>query len=72
MIRMIDQFTATAETGETFTIQLWQEFITVDSLGGRETLPGLKSLRTDTGQNVNYIDENTFQIVQTDMIVRRG
>jgi hypothetical protein len=50
----------------------YQDYIsagTFDNPNGE--VAGLKSLRTDTGLFVNYIDSETFLIVQTGEIVRK-
>jgi hypothetical protein len=69
--RLIAKYNADAETGQTYSINEYQEFIEVETKEGREFIPGMKELRLDDGSRVNYIDENTFKIVQSGTILKR-
>ena len=69
--RLTGQFKASAATGETYTVHEYQEFIESRTQGGVDWIPGMKELRLNDGSRVNYIDENTFEIVQTGATLKR-
>lgn len=71
-IEMIRQFECADDEGNRHTVQEWQKFTIIRPLSGNEEkVPGARSMRTREGLRVNIIDEDTFQIVQTDAIIRR-
>ena len=60
------------DEGNRYTVQEWQRMRELRPLNGPvQKVPGMKSLRTTSGLHVNYIDENTFEIVETDTTIRR-
>lgn len=72
MKKEIDRFTATADSGKTYTIIIFQEYIPSGTLDSpHDMIEGLKSVLTSSGARVNRIDSDTYQIVQTGEIVRK-
>lgn len=72
MEKEIRRFIAETDDGEKFTIIEYQNFTTHRPINGpSQTIPGLKRLTLLDGSHVNMIDEETFQIVQTDQIIRK-
>ena len=70
-IREIGRFSAKSDSGQVYVIIEHQEYNQVRTLKVDTELPSLKSWVTSTGLFVNQIDAETFQIVQTDEIVRK-
>jgi hypothetical protein len=66
------RFRARKDDGEVVTVIEFQEQISFRPLNGPpSSLPGAKVLTLPDGSHVNFIDENTFKIVQTGEVVRR-
>jgi hypothetical protein len=71
-MREIRRFFAVADDGTEYVIVEHQEIIDAAHHGDKRAgLPGMKRLATLDGRAVNYIDSETFQIVETDEIVRK-
>jgi len=65
----IDRFEAVDASGKTYTIVAYQEFIVTRSHSGNTSrIPSLKRLETIDGKPVNFIRENTFDIVDWENI----
>lgn len=61
-----------SDAGNEYTIIEYQEYISVNSFDNTNNeIKGLKSLITTTGYSVNYINPDTFKIVNTNEIVRK-
>jgi hypothetical protein len=71
MEREVERFTAVSDDGQRHTIIAMQEMIEVNAVGQHTWIKGLKRMQLPDGSPVNYIDPNTFQIVHTDLIVRK-
>lgn len=80
MKRETDRFTARSDDGEyEVVICIFQDFIEANALdGSRSVIPArLKEIRTTDGYSCNYIDENTFEVLDASspnpspLIVRR-
>lgn len=73
MEREIDRFTAVTESGLSYKIVAYQEFIRVSAMSSPESwIPGMKRLELANGSSpVNRIDDSTFKIVLTNEIVRK-
>ena len=73
MNRIVERqrFRCVADDGSEHTIIEFQEMIDTSTLKGRELVPGIKSLRDSHGGPCNFIDDDTFEIVQTGQIVRK-
>ncbi|WP_256753316.1 hypothetical protein [Mesorhizobium sp. Mes31] len=67
-----DRFQARSANGNIYTVIEHQNIIEMRMLDGTtQRAKGTRSLYLSNGQSVNHIDENTFQIVETDEIIRR-
>ena len=67
-----DRFLARTDMRKEYIIIQYQEYISSASFGDHHVELGtLKSLRTSTGLHVKCIDPKTFQIVETNEIVRK-
>ena len=72
MRREIERFDAESEDGDRVTIIRWQKVIDTGAQDGtRIHAAGLDSFTTDDGNDVRLIDDDTFGVVRTEMIVRR-
>lgn len=69
--RQIDEFTCHGDDGQTYTVIEYQDFIDASSRDGEEWLPGLKWLELPNGRKLNFISDDTFQVVSTGVIVRK-
>lgn len=68
----VDRFQAVADDGEEFTVIVYRQTIKGRDLDGTEwTKLGLPDLALVDGSAVNQIDTETFQIVETDKIIRK-
>lgn len=69
-MKEIDQFQVISESGKEYTVTVYQEDIDVSSHDNpNATIPGHKRALTLEGYHVNFIDDNTFRIVETNEIV---
>jgi hypothetical protein len=60
------------EDGVQFTVVEWVKIITARPLSGpTSTAKGARRWTLLNGSAVNYVDENTFQVVETDEILRK-
>ena len=67
-----NRFPVISDHGRQYVVIEEQDYITVNALSSPpEEIQGLKSLSTTTGYSVNYIDDNTFKIVETYDIVHK-
>ncbi len=72
MKTIIEEFDAVSESGQVHSIIVWQEWHDVGTASDPTAkVPGLKEMITSEGIHVNYIDPNTFKLVNTDEIIRR-
>ena len=71
--REIKRFDARSDDGEyETTIIIYQDFIDAGTRGSpNAVIPGMKKARTIDGCACNRIDDDTFEIVPTGVIVRR-
>lgn len=68
----IDRFLVKTDSGKEYVIVQYQEYISARSFNDPHgEVAGLKRLSTSTGLHVNYIDPQTFKVVETDEIVRK-
>ncbi len=71
-VREIDRFDAISEDGRVFTVVVYQDFIINHYHDGTTSrIPGRKTAKTTEGYYANYKDNNTFQIVELDLMVTR-
>lgn len=72
-IDVIERFVAVDSDGNRSQVGMMQEIIAAPSLQDPNgEVQGLKMLALADGGRVNYIDDNTFKIVQTDTIIKRA
>jgi hypothetical protein len=73
MEHQIDRFNARAEDGRLFSVVIYQEFVDGTAIGdeAKKWIPGMKRIALSDGSSVNFVDQNTFRIVQTGEIIRR-
>ncbi len=73
MERRIETFDAAKVCGVRVTVNVFQEFVEATAMGdtARQWIPGMKRMELGDGSPVNYIDANTFKIVETDEIIRK-
>lgn len=72
MEKLIARHDCIAEDGTRHIIEEWQQQIRAGhQQDPHATIPGMKRLVTSRGMRVNYIDQATFEIVQTGQIVRK-
>ncbi|APO74293.1 hypothetical protein AM571_CH01458 [Rhizobium etli 8C-3] len=72
MLQETDRIQARGESGRIYTVIERTKIISMRMLDGSVSqAKGTKQLSTADGQHVNWIDENTFQIVLTDEILHR-
>ena len=70
---LVESFLAKDRHGQLYTILVYQDFIVTRSLDGHSSrLPGLKSLYTSDQDAVNWVDENTFEIVSSGIMLKRA
>lgn len=72
MDKLIATHRMTAEDGTTYEVNEFQEYVDASSFDGEDWIEGLKRLELKDGSRVHYIDEDTYRIVGSDMIIRRG
>lgn len=70
--REVDCFEAVSKSGTSFTITIYQVFIVVRTTSGpAHEVPSLKEARTEQGYHANYVDDNTYKIVELGIEVTR-
>jgi hypothetical protein len=72
MRKEIGRHDCRGDSGRQYTVVEYQNYRRFQPLNGpAQDVPGTKELFLSDGRDVNFIDENTFQIVLTDEIVRK-
>lgn len=70
--REIGRFFAKTDNGKEYQIVEYQKYIDASTMDSpNEEIPGIKRMQTTDGLHVNYIDSETFKIVETNEIVRK-
>lgn len=64
-------FLCRADDGSEHTVIVTQKMIDASTMEDQEFVPGMKTLRTLFGQHCNFIDDNTFKIVETGQTIRK-
>ena len=62
---LVDDFIAKSDSGTRYRVYIWQH----EDDGS--TVPGRKEVRLATGERVNTIDDDTYEIAQTGVLIRR-
>ena len=71
--RLVEEFQAVGDDGKSYEISVYQEFIDTSIMRNpNKRIPGMQEMTLGDGGHVNWIDENTFQIVSSGQIVRRA
>jgi hypothetical protein len=68
---MVRTIPTRSEDGEPYKVIEWKHEIGVASDGARQVFPGPPEWTLDDGRGVSRIDDETFKIVQTDVIIRK-
>lgn len=72
MKREVDRFAAHGDDGKHYEVVVFQDFTDARSFGGGGAmLPGRKMARLSTGEELNRIGEDEFQIPGRPVIIRR-
>ena len=72
MKRKTDEFEAHSEDGRRFFVTIYTDVINAGTLTDpNATIDGLKSARTSEGYHCNFIDQNTWEIVELGLRIRR-
>ena len=72
MKKEISRYTCVGDSGREYTVVEYQNFRVFRPLNGpSQEVPTTKELFLSDGRDVNWIDDNKFQIVITDEIVRK-
>lgn len=70
--RLVEEFQAISDAGETYEISVYQDFIDGGTLDKPTNwIPGMKKMLLQDGGHVNWIDDNTFKIVSSGETIRR-
>ena len=70
-MKLIGKYVAQSDGGDRHVVLEYQEFIEVETKDGREFIPGMKEYHLETGGRVNWVDDDTFKIVQSGAILKR-
>lgn len=71
-IRAIDRHDCEDDEGREYVVIEYRHFSIREPLNGpRQEVPGVREYRLSDGSDVNWIDDNTFQILANDRIIRR-
>jgi hypothetical protein len=66
------QHVTQTDDGQQVIVIEWQTIITTSLISGPRTrVPMTRSFTLANGSSVNQIDDNTFQVVQTDQMLRK-
>jgi len=73
--REIDRFQAIDDEEQSYTVVQWQKITLSRTINGKLISIGGNSrfalLSGESGENVNHIKDDTFQIVETNKIIRK-
>lgn len=71
--KVTDEFDAESEDGQRFHIFVYTTMIDTQTMRDANSPPceGMKEARTTEGYHCNYIDDETFEIVQLGLQVKR-
>ena len=71
MRKKTDEFYAESEDGRRYLLVVYTDMIDASSKDSGEFIPGIKSLFTSDGLQCNHINDDTFQIIESDLILKR-
>ena len=70
--KLVEQIDTRKANGQVVRLYVYQDVIDAGSMDDpHATLLGMKRIVTGQGQNVNFIDDNTFKIVVTNEVLTR-
>ena len=67
----IDRIACVGDDGESYTVIMYQRYKQFRGFDGNSWVPGMKEAELPNGDPVNYIDDNTFKIVLSDVVLQR-
>ena len=71
-LKETDRFIAESEDREQFTLIEYTEILDAGHSGDpNATIPGLKRLETSEGQDVNYLGDDRYEIVELGLEIKR-
>jgi hypothetical protein len=71
MERLTGSFQAIGSDGQTYTVEVWTDFIDTGTLDDPHSeTPGMQSLRTSAGEHLNYLGKGEYKMVGRDIILR--
>jgi hypothetical protein len=71
MERVVATHRMIAADGTRYDVLDIQEYVDASDKDGASWIPGMKRLELNDGSPVNYIDENTFEILRSGLRIRR-
>lgn len=71
MEEVVDQFEAVGDDGRRYTVITYQTMKQFRTLSGTSTVPGLKRHALANGSHVNEMNDGTFQILDSDVRLRK-
>lgn len=72
MKKLVESFKAKGTDGTIYTVQIFQTFRVFKPIDGPATeVGGTKEAVLSNGRHLNLVDDDTFQILDNDEIIRR-
>ena len=72
MRQEVGRFQAKGDDGAIYTVIEYQTFTETGLLSGSPSRsPGSRELTLTNGAHVNFLDDNTFQIANTEQVIRK-
>jgi hypothetical protein len=73
-LRLTGQFSAVAADGSAYNILEWTEFHDVNSMSSthREWQAGMKALTLRSGEHVNYLGDDEYEVVRRSLRLRKA
>jgi hypothetical protein len=70
--KQVGSFKAKSDTGDLYTVNVFQEYISVlTNIGNTTEFESIKRWKISTGQEVKQIDSDTYRIVPSNQIVHK-
>ena len=60
---MATRFEARDSDGQTVILHVHEDQISADTRAGQQTVPGMRSIRTETGEAVNRVSKGRYQLM---------
>jgi hypothetical protein len=72
MLKQTGRHVAQTDGGTRYVVLEFQEYLASRALDEEtQWIPGMKEYRLESGGRVNYVDDDTFEIVTTGAIIKR-